>query len=229
VASLISVPFQSNFDFNGGPDHDKWRYTLNVQPVIPISISEDWNLIMRVIMPVIYQEALSSGMDSNFGLGDTTPSFFFSPKRPVHDWIVGAGPVFLLPTATDTALGSGKWGAGPTAVALQQRGPWTYGILANHIWSFAGDDDRPSVNSTFLQPFLAYNTKTGTGLTLQTESTYDWNTHQWTVTIGLFVSQVLKIGNQPISLNLGPRYYAEGPSGSPEWGVRFTVTLLFPK
>jgi hypothetical protein len=178
IASLISVPFQSNFDFNAGQDNDKFKYTLNIQPVIPLSISTDWNLITRIIQPVIYQDELFHGLGSKFGLGDMTPSFFFSPKEPFHGWIWGAGPVFLLPTATDNALGTGQWGAGPTAVGLRQEGPWTYGLLANHLWSFAGEGGRPDVNQTFLQPFLAYNTKTGFGVTLQTESTYNWEAEQ---------------------------------------------------
>jgi hypothetical protein len=171
VAWLISVPFQSNFDFNAGQDNDKFKYTLNIQPVIPLSISEDWNLITRSIQPVIYQDELFPGLASKFGLGDMTPSFFFSPKDRFHGWIWGAGPVFLLPTATDNALGTGKWGAGSTAVGLRQEGPWTYGLLTNHLWSFAGEAGRPDVSNTFIQPFLSYNTKTGFGVTLQTEST----------------------------------------------------------
>src|SRR5262245_9612524 len=135
VASLISVPLQNNFDFNGGTSGDAFKYTLNIQPVIPVSISEDWNLIVRVIQPIIYQEAFFPGEGTNWGLGDMHPQLFFSPKAPVRGWILGAGPTFLFPTATDTALGSGKWGIGPTGVALQQSGPWTYGLLANHIWS----------------------------------------------------------------------------------------------
>ena len=205
IASLISVPFQSNFDFNTGQDNDKFKYTLNIQLVIPLSISEDWNLIARIIRPVIYQEELFPGQGNNFGLGDMNPQFFFFPNEPFHGWIWGAGPLFLLSTATDTRLGTGKWAAGPTAVVLRQEGPWTYGLLANHLWSFAGDDDRPDVNQTFLQPFLAYNTKTAFGVTLQTESSSSWEAHQWTVPIGLFASQVLKVGGQPLSLQFGPR------------------------
>jgi hypothetical protein len=229
IASLISVPFQSNFDFKLGEDNDKFKYTLNMQPVIPLSISADWNLIARIIQPVIYQDELFPGVGSKFGLGDMNPQFFFSPNAPFHGWIWGAGPVLLLPTATDNALGTGKWGAGPTAVGLRQEGPWTYGLLANHLWSFAGEGSRPDVNQTFLQPFLAYNTKTGFGVTLQTESAYNWEAEQWTVPIGLFASQVLKLGGQPISLQFGPRVYADGPSGGPEWGLRFNFTLLFPR
>jgi hypothetical protein len=228
VASLISVPFQNNFDFDAGQHNNKNRYTLNIQPVIPTSLSENWNLITRIIVPVIYQEELAPGQGDNWGLGDINPTFFFSPKRPIGGWIIGAGPVFLLPTATDTALGTGKFGLGPSIVVLQQNGPWTYGILFNHIWSVAGDDNKPDVNQTFLQPFLAYNTKTGFGLTVQTESTYNWLLSQWTIPIGLFASQVLKVGGQPISLSAGPRVYADGASGTPKWGFRFTLTFLFP-
>ncbi len=123
ISSLISVPFQSNFDFNLGQEHDKFKYTLNIQPVIPLSISADWNLIARIIQPVIYQVELFPGQDNNFGLGDRNPQFFFSPKEPFYGWIWGTGSVFLLPTASDTALGAGKWAAGPTAVVLRQEGP----------------------------------------------------------------------------------------------------------
>jgi 4-amino-4-deoxy-L-arabinose transferase-like glycosyltransferase len=125
IASLISVPFQSNFEFNPGQDNDKFKYTLNIQPVIPLSLSTDWNLITRIIQPVSYQDKLFPGLGSKFGLGDMTPSFFLSPEEPFHGWIWGAGPVFLLPTATDNALSTGQWGAGPTAVGLRQVGPWT--------------------------------------------------------------------------------------------------------
>jgi hypothetical protein len=228
IASLISLPFQSNFDFNAGQDNDKFKYTLNIQPVIPLPLSADWNLIARIIQPVIYQDELFPGVGSKFGLGDMNPSFFFSPKEPFHGWIWGAGPVFLLPTATDDALGTGKWGVGPTAVGLRQRGPWTYGLLANHLWSFAGEGGRPDVNQTFLQPFLAHNSKGGFGVTLQAESSYNWEAEQWTVPIGLFASQVLKLGNQPLSLQFGPRVYVDGPSGGPEWGLRFNIVLMFP-
>jgi hypothetical protein len=223
------VPFQSNFDFNAGQDNDKFKYTMNLQPVIPLSLSADWNLIARIIQPVIYQDELFPGVGSKFGLGDMNPSFFFSPVEPFYGWIWGAGPVFLLPTATDDALGTGQWAAGPTAVGLRQRGPWTYGLLANHLWSFDGEGGRPDVNQTFLQPFLAYNTKTAFGVTLQTESSYNWEAHQWTVPLGIFASQVLRLGGQPLSVQFGPRVYLDGPSGGPEWGLRFNVVLLFPK
>jgi hypothetical protein len=134
-----------------------------------------------------------------------------------------------IPTATDDLLGEEKWGAGPTAVVLKQEGAWTYGALVNHIWSFAGESGRDDVNRTFLQPFVSYTTKTFTTFGLNTESSYDWEREQWTVPINATVQQMLKVGKQPIALQLGGRYYAEGPSGAPEWGLRFQVSFLFPK
>src|SRR5678816_297417 len=201
VADLISVPIQNNFDFGIGPA-DAMEYKANIQPVIPVSISENWNLIVRTILPVIHAESPVDGGDSHSGLGDTTQSFFLSPKKPVGGWILGAGPVMYYPTATDSVLGAGKWGAGPTIVALQQQHGFTYGILANQIWSFAGWGDQ-DVNATFLQPFLSYTTKKYTTFGVNTESTYDWERSQWTVPLNVFVQQLLKIGKQPIALQLG--------------------------
>ena len=136
---------------------------------------------------------------------------------------------FLYPSASDDALGSGKWGAGPTAVLLRQEHGFTFGILANHIWSFAGDADRPDVNSTFLQPFLNFTTKTYTTFGVNTESTYDWENKQWTVPINVTVAQLVKLGKLPVQFTLGGRFYAERPSGGPDWGLRFVITFLFPK
>ena len=228
VANLISVPLQNNWDFGIGPA-DALRYTLNVQPVIPFSIGKDWNLITRTIVPIIYAQSPVNGGDNKSGLGDILQSFFFSPKAPTGGgWIWGAGPVLLYPSATDYALSAGKWSAGPTAVLLRQDSGWTYGLLANQLWSYAGWSDR-NVNATFLQPFVSYTMKTFTTLGLNTESTYDWENSQWTVPINVSISQLLKIGKQPIQLQLGWRYYAEKPDGGPDWGLRFTVTFLFPK
>jgi hypothetical protein len=232
VANLISLPIQFNYDHKIGPTDNGKKYVVNIQPVIPFSIGPEWNLISRTILPLADQDdILPGGKADASGLGDTTQSFFFSPKKPTASgWIWGAGPVILLPTATDDDLGGEKWGLGPTAVALRQAHGFTYGILANHIWSVAGDSDRSDISATYLQPFFAYTTKTFTSFTINTESTYDWEDDQWSVPINFMVSQVLKIGSQPISLQVGPRYWAESSDSSPEgWGFRFTFTLLFPK
>jgi len=229
IASLISVPLQNNFDWGGGPNDDGFQYKLTVQPVIPISLDEKWNLISRTILPYVYQDDVM-GDSSQSGLADTVESLFFSPVKPTKSgWIWGAGPVLQLPTATDDLLGEEKWGAGPTAVVLKQQGRWTYGALVNHVWSFAGESGREDVNRTFLQPFVSCTTKTFTSFGLNTESTYDWQREQWTVPVNAFVQQLLKVGKQPISLQVGGRYYAEGPSEAPEWGLRFQMSFLFPK
>lgn len=230
VASLISVPFQFNYDRGFGPE-DGNRETLNIQPVIPISLNEDWNIISRTILPVIWQNDIAGPSGHQFGLGDTTQSFFLSPKEPTAGGIIwGVGPAFLLPTATDDLLGSGKFGIGPTAVVLKQEKEWTVGALANHIWSVAGEGSRPDVNSTFLQPFLSYTTKDAWTFTLNTESTYDWESDEWSVPINFEISKLVKFGEQPVSFQAGARYWATAPESGPEgWGFRVAVTFLFPK
>jgi len=233
IANLISVPFQNNYDWGMGPSGDGWQFKLNIQPVIPIPLNDNWNMISRTIVPVVDQDkVVDNGHQS--GLGDTTQSLFFSPKVPTSGgWIWGAGPVFLLPTATDRRLGSQKWGAGPTIVVLKQESGWTYGILANQIWSFAGRSNRRNVNATYLQPFLTYATSGGTTFAVNTESSYDWVGRQWTVPVNLSVAQLFKPKStglpMPIQVQLGYRYYFDAPGRKPDSGVRLTLTALFPK
>jgi hypothetical protein len=231
VASLISVPIQANYDENIGPDEDGSVWRINIQPVIPLSITEDWNLISRTILPVIDQQDVPVEGMGESGIGDVLQSLFFSPKQPgERGWIWGAGPVLLLPTGSEDALSTEKWGAGPTAVGLKQVGPWTYGALVNHVWSLAGEDDRADVNATFIQPFLTYITKTKTTFALNTESTYDWEAEEWSVPINCNVLQLLKIGPQIIQVGVGARYWAESPDGGPQdSGARAQLTFLFPK
>ena len=229
VAALISVPLQYNYDQDFGTDDKGSKSLLNIQPIIPFSLGADWNLITRTIVPLVAVSDIPAGTDES-GLGDIQQSFFFSPKAPVGGWIVAAGPVVLYPTATEDVLGGGKWGAGPTALALKQTGALTFGLLINHVWSLAGDDDRADVNATFLQPFLSYITKTKTTFGVNTESTYDWENEQWSVPLNLSVAQLLKVGPQIFQVTLGARYWAESPESGPEGlGLRATITFLFPK
>jgi hypothetical protein len=227
VADLISVPFQNNFDFGTGPGRPL-RYTLDFQPVVPASLTEDWTLIARVIAPVIDQGASPGGQELS-GLSDVTPTFFFSPKQPSNGITWGIGPVFLLPTATVSALGSRKFGLGPSAVVLRQDAGWTYGALVNHIWSVAGASSRKDVNATFIQPFLAYTFSTYTTVGISSEDSLDWTQRQWTAPILVNVSQILPIAGQPVSFGLSAKYFIDRPTGGPDFGLRFTVTLLFPK
>ncbi|MDF2811908.1 MAG: transporter, partial [Microvirga sp.] len=191
VASLISVPFQFNHDSGYGPTGGGHRSVLNIQPVIPFSVNEDWNVISRTIVPIISQDDIAGNSGSQTGLGDVVQSFFFSPKQPTAGGLIwGAGPAILLPTATDPRLGGEKWGIGPTAVLLKQEGSWTYGALVNHIWSVAGNRDRRDISSTFLQPFISYTTKDAWTFALNTESTYDWKSEEWSVPINFTVSKL---------------------------------------
>jgi len=232
VAAMISLPLQYNYDQNIGPLEDGHKSYINVQPVIPFSLNEDWNLISRTIVPVIWQSDLFPGAGSQSGIGDTTASLFFSPKKPTSDgWIWGAGPVFYLPTASDDLLGADKWGLGATAVFLKQESGFTYGALMNHIWSVGGDSDRADISNTFLQPFFSYTTKTHTTFAVNTESSYNWETENWSVPIDLLVKQLVKVGEQRLQLTAGARYWADSPDniGPQGWGARFEVSFLFPK
>lgn len=236
LASMISVPFQFNYDTDIGATDNGEKYFVNIQPVIPISLNDDWNIISRTILPLVWQNDIaldpssSSGLTgSQSGIGNITQSFFFSPKEPTDNgWILGAGPVILIPTASNDLIGGDQWALGPTAVALKQDGHLTYGALVNHVWSIAQDDMAP-ISSTFLQPFFAYG-DAGITYTINTESSYDWKSEQWAVPINVNVTKVTKWGDQVVSYGGGIRYWAESTDGGPEgWGVRLMLTFVFPK
>ena len=236
LASLISVPFQDNFDFDGGPNGDSSQLKLNVQPVIPLSLSEDWNLIMRPILPVISQTDVAgtaaTPSDTQPGLGDMVASAWFSPVAPTAGgWIWGVGPASLIPTGTDVDnfLGGNQWGLGPTVVALRQTGPFTTGFLANHLWNVGGTDGRAEVNTTFVQPFISYVPGGGWTITVNSETTYDWTAEPFTIPINLLLSKMINIGEQPAQWFIGGRYYADAGDFGPDWGLRVGLTLLFPK
>ena len=231
VAALISLPLQLNYDSNIGAADKGDRLILNIQPVIPFALGDDWNLISRTILPVISQDDILPDSGSQSGIGDIVQSLFFSPSLATESgWIWGVGPVFLFPSGSDDLLTADKWGTGPTGVALKQTGAWTYGGLANHVWSFAGEDKRDSVNSSFLQPFLTYTTKKAVSLTLLTESTYNWDSEEWSVPLIFVANKVAKIGGQMLSFGGGVRYWADSPENGPEgWGGRLVFTLMFPK
>jgi len=231
IANLMSFPLQINYDEGFGPDGHGQRVLTNFQPVIPIDFSDEWLIISRTILPVVWQDDVVPGKGSQFGLSDTVQSFFFSPHEPGPAGLIwGVGPVFLLPTATESTLGQEQWGAGPTVVGLRQHGPWTYGLLANHIWSYAGDDDRSDVNATFLQPFLNYTFPSATTLFLNTETTYDWTAEEASVPINFGVNQLFTIGGQAFQIGAGLRYWADAPDGGPDdIGFRINLVALFPR
>ena len=240
VSDLISVPFQNNFDFNIGPNN-RTRYTLNIQPVIPFGITENWNLITRTIFPLQYKPNITQNSGGEFGISDTTFTAFLSPKN--SDKIIwGVGPVFLLPTATDDVLGTGKWGAGPSLVALVTPNPWVIGFLVSNIWSFAGDDDRQDVNLFTLQYFVNYNLPNGWYLTSSPINTANWEApdgNEWTIPVGGGGGKIVRIGKLPVNIQTQFFYNVEKPEislpgelpdvSSADWQWRFQVQFLFPK
>ena len=231
IASMISLPFQFNYDSDIGANDGGDKTVVNIQPVIPISLNDDWNVISRTILPVVWQNDIISGAGSQSGIGNITQSFFFSPKAPTESgWIWGAGPVIVIPTASDDLLGGEQWGLGPSIVALKQEGYTTIGMLANHVWSIAEDDGpNQKISSTFLQPFFSYG-NAGVTYSLNTESSYNWESEQWSVPINAIITKVTKWGDQIVSYGGGVRYWAESTDAGPEgWGVRLMLTFVFPK
>ena len=228
VGDLISLPFQNNMNFDVGPA-DRTQNVLNIQPVWPIALSKNWNLITRTIVPVISQPA--PGSERTNGLGDINFTGFFSPKQP-GKIIWGVGPTLVFPTATDDVTGTDKWSAGPSVVALTMPGQWVIGALVSNIWSFSGDDERADVNSFLMQYFVNYNLPEGWYLTSAPIITANWEAEsgeQWTVPFGGGIGRVFRIGRQPINMQTQVFYNVETPTNGAKWQWRLQVQLLFPK
>lgn len=234
IAAMISLPFQNNTNFNVGPKEGR-QNILNIQPVWPVDLNPEWNLITRTILPIISQPEMVSGQERTNGIGDIQFSAFFSPKQPTAGgWIWGAGLIAQLDSASDDVLGAGKWGLGPTAVALKIEKQWVYGGLINNVWSVAGDDDRADVNIMLIQPFVNYNFPDTPGryLTFAPIITANWEADSgdtWTIPLGLGIGQIAKWGEQPINLQASAYYNVETPDNGADWQLRLQAQLLFPK
>jgi hypothetical protein len=230
ISDLVSVPFQFNWYQNVGP-LELSTFVLNVQPVIPLELNKDWNLILRIIVPFIGQPPLFNGDVSTFGVGDITTSFFFSPRSD-SGFTWGVGPVFETPSSYQPAIGSGHYSIGPTAVALQQTGKWTIGTLWNQVWSVAGDKRREDVNQMFLQPFVAYQATRTVTLTVNSEMTANWEVHgddRWTVPLLGEIAKLDRLGPFPASYQLGLAWFPAHPTIGPSWNIRAAVILLLPE
>jgi len=229
IADLVSVPFQSNTNFNAGP-FNRAQEVLNIQPVVPLHINADWNLISRTIIPVVSQPSPIFNSNTN-GIGDITQEFFFSPTHP-GPLIWGLGPVFTIPSATDPILGQGRVLLGPTAVMLVTPGHWVIGVLVNNQWSVGGNPLLPSVNEFLVQPFVNYNMAHGWFLTSSPVITANWLAapgQQWTVPIGGGIGRIFKLGDQPVSAEIQGFYNVTRPNGAPTWQLRAELSLLFPE
>ncbi|NJD25373.1 MAG: neuromedin U [Betaproteobacteria bacterium] len=233
VGNLISVPFQNNTNFNVGPRNGT-QDILNIQPVIPVELSADWNLITRTIVPLIWQPGFAAGEGTTFGLGDIQLSGFVSPSKPGPGGLIwGAGAVVQMPTDTD-GLGNKNWGLGPTAVVLRlEKGdPWVYGVLVNNIWSLTDSQRGGRYNNLLVQPFLNYNFPGGTYLTTSPIITANWeaaSSERWTVPLGGGIGHIFHLGRLPVNTQIGAYYNVVRPDNGPDWQLRLQVQFMFPK
>lgn len=238
LAALISVPIKTDYNQGYGAKGDGWQVVTTVQPVIPIKLNENWNVISRTIVPFVWDQYNVSPVGPSghqSGFADSSQSLFFSPAAPLSlggdtNLIWGVGPVFGFPTGSASPLlGTGRWTLGPTAVALITSGGLTTGALVSQSWDIGGDKNRSKVNSTFLQPFLAYTTPKAWTYSVNSESTYNWETDEWSIPVNFMVSKLTSIGDQKVQLMAGARYWADSPAGGPDgWGFRGQLTFLFP-
>jgi hypothetical protein len=232
VGNLISVPFQNNTNLNFGPEKGT-QNILNIQPVIPISIDKDWNIITRTILPVIWMPALGPDIGSKNGIGDTVLTAFLSPADPGH-WIWGAGPVVQIPTDSNAELGNKNWGLGPSFVVLHldHGDPWVYGVLVNNIWSLTSNQTGGSYNNGLIQPFVNYNFEGGLYLTSAPILTVNWKAdggQRWTVPLGGGVGKIFHLGKLPVNTQLSAYYNVAKPDFGSNWQIRAQVQLMFPK
>ena len=232
VGNLISLPFQNDTNLNVGPDKGT-QNILNIQPVIPITVNADWNIITRTILPVIWNPSLGPGVDGKDGIGDTTFTAFLSPAKP-GSWIWGAGPVVQIPTNSNAQLGNRNWGLGPSIVVLhlEHGDPWVYGALVNNVWSLSSNKQGGSYSNGLIQPFLNYNLPEGLYLTSSPVITVNWKAdsgQRWTVPIGGGVGKIFHFGKLPVNMQLSGYYNVERPDNQANWQIRAQVQLMFPK
>jgi hypothetical protein len=238
VGNIAIIPFQNNFNYGVGP-YARYQYNLNVQPVVPVMLSQSMNMIVRVIIPILNQPsaappqtcAAPASCGSTFGIGDVNPQIYFAPKTKPGQLIWGIGPQFQVPTATPGTLGFGKWSAGPTLVGLVMPGPWVMGVLTNQLWSFAGQTNRPAVSTFLVQPFINYNITRGNwAISTAPTITANWlaTQNKWTVPLGGGVTKTFKLGDQPMQLGITYFTYVARPVSAPQTQLRVQWSLLFP-
>jgi hypothetical protein len=230
VADLISIPLQNRMNFGIGPNH-RTQNILNVQPVVPISLNSEWNLITRTIMPIIKQPDISTTNDNTWGIGPTLFTALLSPANS-GSVIWGAGPAIQIPTITDDQLGSRKWGAGPSVVVLTMQGPWVIGAISNQVWSIAGSNDRPNTSTFFTNAFVNYNLPDGWYLTSSPIITADWQAtpgNKWTVPVGGGFGKIQRIGGLPFNLSVAAYENVVRPDPGADWELRLQIALLLPK
>ncbi|NOQ31033.1 MAG: transporter [Helicobacteraceae bacterium] len=228
VANMTSLPFQYNYA-SGVGGHNSDQTIINFQPVIPIHINSEWNLITRIVMPIVKQSNVTAVGENQTFIGDTLFSLFMSPVKPVDGWIIGVGPAINAPTSTNIQAAPAEWSVGPTAVLLHMKDGLTYGLLANALFSVSNADNSDVVRNTFIQPFISYTTSNSVTYALNSETTYDLASSKSDIPFNLTVAKLVKFGKLPVSLGAGIKYWAKSDiSKADNFGVRATVTFILP-
>jgi hypothetical protein len=230
IASLVSVPFENDFNPRTGINKED-SYVMEMKPVVPFTLSNDWNLITRTIIPVVQVPDLAPGVDGTSGIGDVQTSLFLSPAK-TGAVIWGAGPVVSFPTASQEILGTKKLSVGPTVVVLKIHGHWLFGTLVQNLFSVAGPSARLNVNQMLMQPFANYNLKHGWYLTSSPIITANWEVNpnqRWVVPVGGGAGRIVHFGKLPVNIYAQLFRNVERPDGTTNWSARLQVQLLFPK
>lgn len=228
IPDLWSVQIQYNRDRRFGSARDGSKDYANFIPAIPIALNKDWNVISKTYTGYVLRQETVPGSGSKSGLAYIVPALFFTPvKHAATDVTWGLGPIVQLPVSDDESFASKKWGIGPTGFVEIRKGPWAFGVLADHLASIGGRDDRPDFSSTFLQPWTSYTTSNAWTLTVNAETIYDWKGDTWVAPVHFLASKVTRLGDGPVEIGGGLRYWAKTSESGPHgWGVRLFVTLL---
>lgn len=230
LSAMASVATLLDFDYHIGPGEDGHRTTLSFQPTVPLSLGEQWSIVSRSVLPVVYQEEITPGAGSQAGIGDLTEAVYAAKMEPgPRGWVWGAGPIVQIPIGSEDLLTNKKWSLGPSIAFVKQQDDLTYGLIASQLWSIGGSGQRPDVNVGLYSPFLTYQSTGLWNLELQVPFTYDFNAHQWTVPVLLTIEKLVSFQKVPVTISFGVRYWAEGPQSSPhDLAFRFGLTLAFP-
>jgi hypothetical protein len=234
IGDLISVPFNNYATFNYGPNGQS-RGTFNlleIQPVIPIHLTPDWNLITRTVLPLVWTPDLSPVPSVAFGTAPTDFSAFLTPKNPTNGWLWGVGPVVQIPTISNADLGSNVWGGGPTAIIVHEGEKIVAGALANAIWSFGGTHGPlgNAYNTTLIEPFFNYNFGEGWFFYGDPNINVNWQAKgtKWTVPLGGGIAKIIKIeGKLPVKLSAGLFYNAVQPTYGGRLVLNTALALIF--
>ena len=242
VSGLWSMSFQqNNYLLDMGPGNgSRWNSNLNFQPVLPVALTRNWNLITRPVVPLFSSVPhpdphTPSETDRTTAFGDIGLLEMLSPSpNLVGNWMLGVGPTFIFPTASSDYTGQGKWQVGPAGIVGYLSKKWALGVFVQNWTSFGGSGARPDTNQMNLQPLASYFLPNGWAIGYSGNVLANWKADMardtWTVPLGLGVSKVVKLGPLPVKVNLAGQYMVHHPEvGGQAWNIQLNVTPVIPK